>query len=815
MALNLFELAAKITLDKKDFDKGLQQGESSMSKFGTKLNKAFKSATIAATGLAVAGGAAFAKLTKSAFKELASYEQLLGGVETLFKASSTKVEQYAAVAYKTAGLSANEYMETVTSFSASLLQSLGGDTSKAADVADMAIQDMSDNANKMGTDMSAIQSAYQGFAKQNYTMLDNLKLGYGGTKTEMERLLTDAGKLTGKKYDISNLADVYDAIHAIQTEMGITGTTAKEASTTIEGSWKAVSASFKNFLSGNGGAEGGYQALISSLDNALDLSIDRLSRLVPRLAKQGGEIVKSLSGKLPKLLEALMPGVEAGASALMEMLGDVLPTLITSAGNLLPSLVTGVANLVGKLAKKMPQILKSLWSSLKGALKNLGGLIFGTDSEGAVKWPTWDDVKEKAKVAWNAIVTKAAQLGHDFGALVFGTDEKGNVKWPTWEDVKDAAKTAWNAIKEAAASLGTEFGKLVFGTDENGDVKWPTAEEVRASAEEWWKNTAQPAIESVEQWVLKIFSNPAETVEQIKTQVTKWWNDLGLGTALSDGLTWTLKLFGVPEESIETIKSTITDWWNTIVGAVTDGVTWLLSLPTMPDAHVAGQTLRATITKWWTQVKFLLGNILSLLFSVSGPEDEDGSDTEDMIAKWWDETVVPLLKGVINFTLGLFGLPSVDQMVEKIKAWWAQVVKKIHLTLGITPEVGGVGGDGLGVTPSPGYGQDPTQETVGSTPWYVSMPSFFAHAAGEPYVPYDNYVARLHRGEMVLNKSRADAYRSGQGSSSLGGLTAAIVAAVREGMSGASVNAYIDGKDVTDTVNRRQAADMYSRRFAV
>ena len=180
--------------------------------------------------------------------EGADLQQSIGGIETLFKDSAEKVKQNAANAYRTAGMSANEYMELTTSFSASLLSSLGNDTSKAADIADMAMTDMSDNANKMGTDMERITDAYQGFAKQNYTMLDNLKLGYGGTKTEMERLLADAQKITGVKYDINNLSDVYSAIHVIQGELGITGTTAKESAETFSGSLASMKAAFKNVL---------------------------------------------------------------------------------------------------------------------------------------------------------------------------------------------------------------------------------------------------------------------------------------------------------------------------------------------------------------------------------------------------------------------------------------------------------------------------------------------------------------------------------------------------------------------------------------
>lgn len=204
--------------------------------------------SIAGTLKKVLGAAAIGDALKRTLTEGAALQQSHGGVETLFKESAPTVIANAEQAYRTAGLSANAYMEQVTSFSASLLQSLGGDTAAAANVADMALQDMSDNANKFGTSMDSITQAYQGFAKQNYTMLDNLKLGYGGTKTEMERLLQDAEKLSGQKYDISNLGDVYDAIHVIQEDLGLTGVAAKEASETFEGSFNAMKAAGKNLL---------------------------------------------------------------------------------------------------------------------------------------------------------------------------------------------------------------------------------------------------------------------------------------------------------------------------------------------------------------------------------------------------------------------------------------------------------------------------------------------------------------------------------------------------------------------------------------
>ena len=219
------------------------------------IGKAFTAAAKAAAVGFGAAAAAVAAVGKSALNAYADYEQLVGGVETLFGNASDKVLQNANRAFQTAGLSANEYMETVTSFSASLLHSVGKDTKEAAEYADRALVDMSDNANKMGSNMQDIQNAYQGFAKQNYTMLDNLKLGYGGTKEEMERLIADANKVkqaNGEMADLSidSFADITEAIHIVQTEMGITGTTAKEASTTIQGSVGMMKASWKNLLVG-------------------------------------------------------------------------------------------------------------------------------------------------------------------------------------------------------------------------------------------------------------------------------------------------------------------------------------------------------------------------------------------------------------------------------------------------------------------------------------------------------------------------------------------------------------------------------------
>lgn len=259
-------------------------------------------------------------LGKTALSSVGALEQNVGGVETLFGDTADAVIAAADRAYQTAGMSANDYMSTVTSFSASLLQSLGGNTEEAAKVADMAIIDMADNANKMGTSMDMIQNAYQGFAKQNYTMLDNLKLGYGGTKTEMERLLADAQKLTGVKYDINNLNDLYQAIHVIQEEMGITGTTAKEASETLEGSMAAAKAAWDNFMNGSGDADQLADAFATAADNI----VKNLAEIIPRFAETLPALAGAIVSQIPGLAAAIVPAVLSAGQSILEQARDAV-----------------------------------------------------------------------------------------------------------------------------------------------------------------------------------------------------------------------------------------------------------------------------------------------------------------------------------------------------------------------------------------------------------------------------------------------------------------------------------------------------------
>ena len=376
--------------DTKGLDKDINgisgKVQSGLGKLGSIAGTAMKGVSVAVGAAATAIGG----LVTASVNAYAEYEQLIGGVDTLFKNSSQKLQSYADEAYKTAGMSANEYMSTVTSFSASLLQSLGGDTEKAADYANQAVIDMSDNANKMGTSMELIQNAYQGFAKQNYTMLDNLKLGYGGTKEEMERLLEDASKISGIKYDISSFADVTQAIHVMQESMGIAGTTSKEASETIEGSINSVKGAWENLLVGItnpdadwdkliqnlvdtvtaagenilpavGSALVGVSALIRDLFPMIAQEIPTLiSEILPQLVDTGISVVNSLITGIQQNLPALMEGAIQIVTSIGNAIITMLPQILTIAMQLIQTLINGIIIMLPQIIQMGMQLITQL-----------------------------------------------------------------------------------------------------------------------------------------------------------------------------------------------------------------------------------------------------------------------------------------------------------------------------------------------------------------------------------------------------------------------------------------------------------------------
>lgn len=409
----------------KNMNESMKDATNSATKMSSVMKGIGSSAIKVGKGLAVAGAAAATAVTALVSKSVgafADYEQLTGGVETLFGAGGRSVEEYAQSvgksvsdiqgkydslmsaqnvvlenankAYMTAGMSANEYMDTVTGFSASLISSLGGDTNKAADYANSALVDMSDNANKMGTDMESIKNAYQGFAKQNYTMLDNLKLGYGGTQEEMKRLLSDAEKLTGQRYDISSFADITQAIHAIQTQMDITGTTAKEASTTISGSWGSLKAAFQNVLVGlTTGGDMFDQSLDALINTAVTFgqniipaikgALSGVGYLIEGLAPVIGETIPPLINDLAptlansavSLISSLVNGLTQNATQFSECLSNIIIVAVAGISSVVPQLLDAaskiVSNLMQGLTNSMPQIVNGAVTLIEGLVDGL------------------------------------------------------------------------------------------------------------------------------------------------------------------------------------------------------------------------------------------------------------------------------------------------------------------------------------------------------------------------------------------------------------------------------------------------------------
>lgn len=441
----------------KELEDALKDGEKKGSKFGGTLAKGIgvglKSVGVLAGAAATTIGAGIVKaskgvleLSKNALTAYAETEQLVGGVETLFGAQGMSLKEYAdserktvdevsekyyslknaqrevlgnaQEAYRTAGLSTNEYMETVTSFSAALVASLNGDTEAAAKKADQAIVDMSDNASKMGSDMESIQNAYQGFAKQNYTMLDNLKLGYGGTKEEMARLLEDATAISGIEYDISSYADVVDAIHVIQEEMGIAGTTAKEASETISGSWGMLQGAWSNLIAGlaNPDADLGKltQDVVDSAMTVVDNVLPVIQQMLPSIATAISSLMDQIAPMLPELINSVLPSLLEAVSSLLDGLLAALPAILQALNVIIPQIVDIIVNnlpaimgaglqiivtLTAALLDNLPKLLESIPKIFKAMVEAFKTVDWKTIGKNII-----EGIKEGLSKAWHLII---------------------------------------------------------------------------------------------------------------------------------------------------------------------------------------------------------------------------------------------------------------------------------------------------------------------------------------------------------------------------------------------------------------------------
>ena len=515
-----------------------------------------------AIGAATAVSAAFTKVVKEALSQYAEYEQLVGGVETLFKESADTVQQYAANAYQTAGLSANEYMTTVTSFSASLLQSLGGDTAEAARMADMAITDMADNANKMGSDMQSIQDAYQGFAKQNYTMLDNLKLGYGGTKQEMERLIDDANKLReaqGKTADltIDSYADIVEAIHEVQTEMGITGTTAKEASTTIQGSLSMTKAAWANLLTGLGDVNADIGQLVQNFMSSLSTLLTNVTPILQQIISAFPAVIQGLASALMELAPTVLSTVGEIVNLLIDLIIQSLPVIIEAGLQLIMALVQGLVENAANLAEAAVEIVTTLATFLAENIDQIitAAITLFTTFLTALLEP--DNITALVEAAVQFVV-----------ALV-----EGIIK--AIPQLLEAAFTLITSLMEALGSavvqmlqMGWEWiVNLVQGiADKIGDVVstandlWNQAKSELASAVSEMYNTAA-------EWVTNIISGIGDKISSVVSKASELWQ------AARDEIANAVSQFlQVGRDLIDGVRQGVEQKIESVISAVSNGV---------------------------------------------------------------------------------------------------------------------------------------------------------------------------------------------------------------------------------------------------
>ena len=576
MAGVLYELYVKLGLDTKDYDKQIQDAKKEGSTFGDVLKGSLASAAIQkgistlTSGIKTAAGA-FKNITVAAVNSYKDYEQLTGGVETLFKTSSGKVQKYAEEAYKTSGMSANQYMETVTGFSASLISSLDGDTAKAAEYADRAIRDMSDNANKMGTDISSIQTAYQGFAKQNYTMLDNLKLGYGGTKEEAQRLIQEASKMNKAMKEVGVTVDANDlsfgnlvnAISVVQKNMDITGTTAKEAMTTIEGSANATKAAWQNVLSAIAGG-GDLKKAMAQLQEAvfggkkgeglLNQIIPRVKQVFEGIADFVAQAAPIIKEKLPKLIDDLKPVLQTMMKSISDIIRTLIPLLVPVFLEIGGALVSGIVKGLGDLGP--------VGKTIQNAMAFLVAAKFVTGATSLIKGISGISsalitLSSKAiPVVIQGMQALLPLLGNPtvmiIAALVAAIVAAVVVIVKNWDSIKKAAQDLWKNVQKTFDSFKKGVGQVFSDIGKNIKNNWnemtKAVADKASSLKEAVKTKYNEMKMNIQTTVREISNNVRQTFEDIKNKIGETVTNIATGA----------------KEKWEALKATAQDLWSKI-----------------------------------------------------------------------------------------------------------------------------------------------------------------------------------------------------------------------------------------------------------
>ena len=750
--MNVFDLAARIGLDKSEYESGLEDAKGKAASFASSVGNGLKTVAKVGAAAVAAGAAGVAALTKMGVEGYAQYEQLTGGVETLFKESGNAVMKYAENAYKTSGLSANAYMETVTSFSASLIGSLDGDTAKAANVADMAITDMADNANKMGTSIELIQNAYNGFAKGNFTMLDNLKLGYGGTGEEMKRLLKDAEKLSGVKYDISSFADISEAIHVVQENMGIAGATAAEAATTIEGSLGMMKGAWENLVVGMADENADMGTLIDNfVESVLTVGDNIMPRIEQTLAGIG-QLVEGLApiiaDKLPAIVTSLLPSllnaavglVTSVANALPGLLNSLLPVALTAVLDVFMALVEAITGnmdtifeaitnglfiILESLPSLLPQLISAVVSVIVMLCQNLITLI----------QPIIDNLPVIVMAVSEALLDNLPILLGGILALIVGIAQA----------IPSLLGAIWEALKGALGSIASHLGEWLS----------PVWDSITGWFADLWAGISN-GINAALDWVVNLLTPVGQWIyDNIIAPVAQFFVELweGIVNAYHTVIDPWIEIFTriaaiVDEKIIQPVKEFFVGLWNDIVAVFSVAADWFTTNISEPIKNIftgIWEKLKNGASDAWEGIKSVFSTIsdwFGNVFSKAWQKVKDVFSTGGKVFDGIKDGIVSVFKTVVNAIIG--GINKVIAVPLNAINSILQKIRDIEI---------------VGIKPF-------------SWIWTFTVPQIPKLSTGLNYVPYDEYPALLHRGEAVLTAAEARAWRNGQMTPAMaGGIT--------------------------------------------
>ena len=780
--MDLMTLAAKIQLDSSGFEKGVRRAEG----LGQQLTGKISAMTVAVGQLAAdlmrKGIQGVENIIGGAIDGYADYQQLIGGVETLFKNSSDKVQKYAKQSFKTTGLSANDYMETVTSFSASLLQGLQGNTDQAAEYANMAVTDMADNANKMGTDMSSIQAAYQGFAKKNWTMLDNLKLGYGGTEKEMVRLINDSGILSHKIEDMDEVTfdQIILALHTIQSEMGITGTTAQEAAETISGSKASLKAAWEDLLTAVGG-EGDQKRLDETLENFKSAFSTYMENFIPTLVttiSNSGSLVTAIAEAVSSLPTDLLSEVaEGGLEAGTEMIGGVSKIthwLIESISNMFrsasadPSQVADFGAAIGDFLGTAIADIVTNAPDIREGIINVGVALAGGLIEGLFKGLFGDDA-EVSKITQQLeddLVDIDVNNNQATGILkymekLYNTTGDAVTKTAEWkqaqEELEKVLPGAGEVFEQYGDHIGSAFGKL----------------------ERLNKEMRQTAILSGMEKALKdereLLGEQLATAELAKARA------------------------GVAQEKKAVAESGQND---TAVALAKE----ILRLTEQGENLYMGDRTEQMLANAQKTLETGASDKISELFEAM-ENYYDMNDIEDQGTIWGKSEMDNILspEQINGLETAIKQYEATIKENEKIAAEAEKQAAETQKEIDITQQA-----LNRALADAGAAAEDFAARANGAI-IKPSGASYMPQATGMDWVPYDGFRAELHRGERIVPASEN---KNGGGSVNLAGLEDRIENAIRAGMANAQVTAYMNGRRVTEEVNRNNMNQLMGRRFA-